>query len=303
MTRLASEARSSADMERSSSSRTPLLIDIPRDSPPPYANESPKATDSSTLLVHTPYSPGYYDEDINESYFQQGYARKRPFIRRALSCIKWPIIISTLIALCICTSLLTSHLVKVKAPELYAKQALNLNVSSVTVENLSSDGLQAHVVGEVSFDSSRVEDKLTRIFGRIATTIMRKAEIEDTYLFISHVGEDGKLHVVGRATVPNIVVDIRDNRVTPIDFISTVEDIASAEEVAKLIQEYLLGKLQNAVFRGDVDMPLRSGILPLGTHHVSHDVKLQGEYLFCYSTCRASHEAILYELVNLLMYC
>ncbi|KAK9241221.1 hypothetical protein V1525DRAFT_334664 [Lipomyces kononenkoae] len=279
MTELASDARSYRDRERSSSSRTPLLIDIPRDSPPPYANDSPKATDSSTLLVHTPYSPGYYDEDFNEAYFQQRYGRKRRFVLRALSCIKWPVIISSLVAFCICVSLLTSHLVQVQAPALYAKQALNLNVSSVSVENVSADGLQAHVVGEVSFDSSRVKDKPTRIFGRIATTIMRKAEIEDTYLFISHVGDDDKLRAVGRASVPNIVVDIRDNRVTPIDFISTVEDVASTEEIAKLVQEYLLGKLQNAVFRGDADLPLRSGILPLGTHHVSHDVKLQGQYL------------------------
>ncbi|KAK9346456.1 hypothetical protein V1522DRAFT_404478 [Lipomyces starkeyi] len=273
MPELAFEIRN--DVDGPSSSRTPLLIDSPRDSPPPYANVSPKAADSSTLLVHTPYSPGYYDDEFGESYFQPRNVRKRPLILRALSCIKWPVIIGTLIALCLCISLFTAHLAKIKAPELYAKQALNLNVSSVSVENLSSEGLQAHVIGEVSFDSSRVKDRPTRIFGRIATSIMRKAEIEDTYLFISHVDENGKLHVVGRASVPNIVVDIRDNHVTPIDFISTVEDIASAEEIAKLVQEYLQGKLQNAVFRGDSDLPLRSGILPLGTHHVSHDVKLE----------------------------
>ncbi|KAK9248658.1 hypothetical protein V1506DRAFT_452476 [Lipomyces tetrasporus] len=277
MSKPAFETRNDADW--SSSSRTPLLIDIPRDSPPPYANASPKATDASTLLVHTPYSPGYYDDDFDESYFHPRNVRKRPFIRRVLSCLKWPAIIGTLVALCLFISLFAAHLVEVKAPELYAKQALNLNISSVSVENLSSEGLKAHVLGEVSFDSSRVKDRPTRVFGRIATTVMRKAEVKDTYLFISHVDDNDNVDVFGRASVPNIVVDIRDNHVTPIDFVSTVEDIASAKEIAKLVQEYLQGKLQDAVFRGDADLPLRSGILPLGTHHVSHDVKLQGEQL------------------------
>ncbi|KAK9375374.1 uncharacterized protein V1513DRAFT_442730 [Lipomyces chichibuensis] len=274
MPELAFETRNDADGP--SSSRTPLLIDIPHDSPPPYENVSPKASESSTLVVHTPYSPGYYDDELDESYFQSRNVRKRPLILRALSCIKWPLIIGTLIALCLCISLFAAHLVQINAPELYAKQALNLNISSVSVENLSTEGLQAHVIGEVSFDSSRVKDGPTRIFGRIATTIMRKAEIADTFVLISH-GEGNRRHIVGRASVPNIVVDIRDNHVTPIDFISTVEDIASAQDIARLVQEYLQGKLQNAVFRGDSDLPLRSGILPLGTHHVSHEVKLQGE--------------------------
>jgi len=174
------------------------------------------------------------------------------------------------------------HLVSVNAPATYARQSIVLNVSSISVEDLYADGLKAHVVGEVSFNSSRVEDKWTRVFGRFATNVMRKAEVKETYMFISRVDEDQKSNIFGRASVPNIIVDIRDDHVTPIDFISEVEDIASVEEMAKLIDEYLEGKLGNAVFRGDADLPLRSGIMPLGTHHVAHEVKLQGEEFFIY---------------------
>ncbi|KAK9449130.1 uncharacterized protein V1518DRAFT_417239 [Limtongia smithiae] len=254
-----------------------LTIEIPRGSPPPYANISPKANDASTLLVHTPYSPGYYDDDdFDYGYFPR---RKQNVFVRALHFLKWPVIISSIVTICVLTTLVSLHAVKVKSPVLYARQSMNLNISSISIMDASASGLHAHVVGEISFDSSKVEDRTTRIIGRIATTIMRKAEVDETALFISRVEDNGKSSVFGRASVPRIVVDIRDKRVTPIDFISTIRDRASVTDIAKLVEEYFRGELAGALFRGDADLPLRSGILPLGTHHVAHDVRLSGASL------------------------
>ncbi|KAK9466238.1 hypothetical protein V1512DRAFT_264179 [Lipomyces arxii] len=237
------------------------------DSPPPYT-DSPKATD--TLLVHTPYSPGYYDDDY-ESYFTPRNTPKRCRLRS----LKWPALIATLIAILVLVSTLTSHLVNVNAPASYATQALNLTISSVSIDDMSADGVHAHVIGQVSFDSAKVKDRPTRVFGKIATTIMRKAEVLDTNMLISRLSAHNQLELFGSASIPNIVVDIRDHKVTPIDFVSTVHQLAAVSDIAKLVEEYLHGTLKDAIFRGDADLPLRSGILPLGTHHVAHDVKLE----------------------------
>ncbi|KAK9481305.1 hypothetical protein V1514DRAFT_300662 [Lipomyces japonicus] len=273
-------AKGSRESDEPTSSDMPLLhlnlSDQRPASPPLYNNESPKATDESALLVH---SPGYYDDD-DLSYFagRNVEHKKACLARRAFHYLKWPALIGVVAACCVLLSLLTVHAVSVNSPVLYAKQAINLNISSVSVLDLSSEGLHAHVQGEISFDSSRVKDRSTRILGRIATSIMRKAEVRDTFMIISKVdlNDGSKVDQLGRATVPNIVVDIRDNHVTPIDFISNVEDIADVEDIAKLVRDYLQGNLKEAIFRGDADLPLQSGILPLGTHHVAHDIKFQG---------------------------
>ncbi|KAK7205302.1 hypothetical protein BZA70DRAFT_277811 [Myxozyma melibiosi] len=255
-----------------------LSIEIP---PPPYANHKSSSA-TAALLVHTPYSPGYYDEDNEEDYGDGLFenTRRQPRVNsyavgRALRLFKWPIVISTLVAACLSLSLVASHLVKTSAPAMYAKQSINLNLTSVSIVQMSSNGIHTHVVGEISFNSSRVQDRTTRAVGRIATLIMRKAETKETTMDISHVDESGHPITIGQASVPNIVVDIRDGHTTPIDFISTVKDVAAISDIAKLVEEYLHGELNGAVFRGDVDLPLRSGILPLGTHHVAHDVHLQ----------------------------
>ncbi|KAK9463164.1 uncharacterized protein V1516DRAFT_672137 [Lipomyces oligophaga] len=198
---------------------------------------------------------------------------------RACSLLKWHLIALFTITTLVLSGLALSHAYKVNAPEAYARQALSLNFTSVSVSEISMEGVMVHVVGDVEFDSSRVEDKITRILGRIATTIMQKAEVADTSLYISRVLENSapdspSLQLFGRASVPSTIVDLRDHHPTHLDFISSVEDIAAVSEIANLVEEYLNGGLAGVKFRGDADLEIRSGILPLGTHHVAPVVQL-----------------------------
>ncbi|KAK9454255.1 hypothetical protein V1511DRAFT_420903 [Dipodascopsis uninucleata] len=263
--------------------RTPLMIDMPAEAPPPYSASSPKTPDEqSRLLVRTPFSPEYYDEYDADSYFGIPVRRKRPLFIRIVKALKWPAITALVLGFITLITVLAVQIVEVNAPATYVRQALNLNITSISVEDLSREGVKSRVQGEISFDSSKVDDSLTRNLGRFATSIMRKAEVKETYLYIARVESESNRKVIGRASIPNIVVDIRDKHVTPIDFVSNVEDIASVQEIAKLVEQYLQGHLQGALFRGDADITIRSGILPLGTHHVSHEVKLTGCLHFKY---------------------
>ncbi|KAF3214304.1 hypothetical protein TWF191_009818 [Orbilia oligospora] len=183
------------------------------------------------------------------------------------------ILVITLISLCFATlSILFLGFMLPEAVQEYAKKAADVKIDSLSVDSFTEDGIRVRVQGQVALDAERVRSVLLKNLGILVGSMARKVKIGSSkaVLYLPDYPEG----VLGIVSYPELVVNLRDGQATHVDIICDVEP-ASLEGIKPAIDDYLLGKIHFLRVQVESNMPLTSGMFPLGTHKVIQEVVLK----------------------------
>ena len=128
--------------------------------------------------------------------------------------------------------------------------AIDTKFQSLSIMDLNNDGLDCHILGSVSMHYGNIGNHFYRFFMKLASVIIGSVIIvpnDAVKLFASLQGTNETLHVLN-IYPPDIQVDIANNAITEIDFISkselieenivellnTLEDVNDEKAVMKL---------------------------------------------------------------------
>ena len=188
---------------------------------------------------------------------------------------RWPTIIALMVLGLVVVVILCLGFAAPEIGEEYAREAMVFEPTDLSIDSFTSTGVRARIRGDFTLDGSRVQKKPIRDLGRAGTWIARAVESKGSKVKV-FLPEYGDL-LLGTADVPPIVVDIRDGYTTHLDFLS---DLAAGnlDGIRRMANDWLEGKVGDLTVRGVADVPLKSGILGLGTQKLAETIVFRGEY-------------------------
>ncbi|KAF2086167.1 hypothetical protein K490DRAFT_45245 [Saccharata proteae CBS 121410] len=160
-----------------------------------------------------------------------------------------------------------------QAVEEYAQEAIVFKPTGLQFEAFSPSGVSVRIQGDFSMDAARVQKKSVRDFGRFGTWIAREVESDRSHVEVILPGYGDK--VLGTAEIPGIRVDIRNGHTTHVDFAAALRP-GSLDSVRDIANDWLEGRLTQLEVKGKADVPLRSGIIHLGTQTIEHAMVFEG---------------------------
>ena len=163
--------------------------------------------------------------------------------------------------------------------EQYAKQAVVFEPTDLSIHSFTTTGVRARVQGDFTLDASRVHGGPVRNLGRFGTWIARKAETRPSTVKVSSPELDV---VLGTATIPGIVVDLRNGQTTHVDFVTDLEP-GQVEGIRRLANDWIEGRLAELHVQGVAEVSLKSGIFSLGTQTITQSMIFKGSFSFLFS--------------------
>jgi len=259
---------------------SPLLASSRSPSPSDQLAAEPHHESTPLLAVEEASAQyGTDDRSIHES--GQSTASRRSYASSVASTKRsrrrWPSIV--MIALLTVVSLLIIVLgfFVPSAVEEYTKQAAVLEPTNLSLESITTDGVRARIQANFRLDGSRVRNDNVRRIGRVATWTVRQIGTERTTVQV-YLPEYGNI-LLGTADVPPFVIDIRDGHNTAINFVADLAP-GDAEGIRTVANDWLEGRLDRIRVQGKANIPLKSGIIPLGTHSVVESLVFEGQALY-----------------------
>ncbi|KAI9850076.1 MAG: hypothetical protein M1838_006088 [Thelocarpon superellum] len=195
---------------------------------------------------------------------------------------RWPSVLGLSVLSAIIVLIIAAGFVAPTVVESYASQAIVFEPSKVAIDSFTPDGVRARIQGTFQLDASRVENGAVRHLGRAGTWIARMVESEPSTVHL-YLPERGNV-LIGTATIPRLVIRIRDGDINEIDFLT---DLAPGEVdgVRQIANDWLEGRLGQLRLQGKANVGLKSGIFSLGTQSISeslvfedHDLPAIPEY-------------------------
>lgn len=162
------------------------------------------------------------------------------------------------------------------AVEEYAKEAVVLEPTNLSLESITADGVRARVQANFRLDASKVRNEHARRIGGVATWFVRDLSTEATKVSVYLPEYDNVL--LGSAGVPPLTINI-DGQNTAIDFVADLVP-GDAESIRAIANEWLEGRLGSLRFNGQADITLKTGFIPLGTHAISESLTVEGQSLY-----------------------
>ena len=190
---------------------------------------------------------------------------------------RWPSIIAGIVLAILVVLVLLGGFLVPGAVKQYAEGAAVIEPKALSVESITSDGVRARIQANFRLDGSRVENDDARRIGRFTTGIMRKLETEETKVDVLLPNYDNSL--LGSAVIPPITVDIRDGHSTDIDIVTDLLP-GDVENLRKIANQWLEGKLDQLKVTGAAKIKVKSGIFPLGAHDVVESMIFEGQTLY-----------------------
>ncbi|KAK8202768.1 hypothetical protein HDK77DRAFT_456205 [Phyllosticta capitalensis] len=175
---------------------------------------------------------------------------------------RWPSLVALLILCLVVILIMIVGFFAPAAVEQYAKEAVVFEPTGLSFQSLTPEGVSVRVQGDFSMDASRVDEKSVRDFGRFGTWIARSVKSGETKVEV--VLPDYSSDVVGSAIIPPLKVDIRNGHVTHVDFVADLKP-GSFDSVRDMANDWMHGRLSKLKVQGNAQVPLKSGIFPLGT--------------------------------------
>jgi hypothetical protein len=235
---------------------------------------SPELSENTPLLSRN-------DEESQTTYndLPNGAASPRPESISSSNTLskkkqrRWPTIVA-LSVLCVATVLAIIGFAIPSIAQEYAEQALVFNPETLSIDSFTSLGIRARIQGDFYLDSSKVRKKSVRDLGRFATWIAHEVKSGESRLGVYLPDYNGVL--VGSATVPPIKVNIRNHHHNKLDILADLEpgDIDGIRLVAK---DFLDGRLKELTAMAIAKVPLKSGLINLGTQDVQQILRLKGD--------------------------
>jgi len=190
---------------------------------------------------------------------------------------RWPTIFAvTLLGVAIVV-IITGAFFAPAVVEEYAKESIVIEPTSLSIAEITSDGVTARVQATFRMDASKVKNKHVRNIGRFGTWLAREVETKETTVEV-YLPEYGEI-LVGTAVVPRIVVDIRNGHGTAIDFLTKLHP-GDLDGIRRVANEWLEGHLGQIRVLGKADVGLKSGIFPLGTQTIAESLVFEGQSLY-----------------------
>lgn len=143
----------------------------------------------------------------------------------------------------------------------------------LSIDSFTSFGVRTRLKGDFYLDASRVKKKSVRDLGKAATWIAREVKSGrskvDVYL------PEYENALLGSAQIPSITVNIRNQHHNRIDILADLEpgDVDGIRRVAK---DFLDGHLKELDVYAIAKVPVRSGIINLGTQTVQQPMSFKG---------------------------
>ncbi|KAM5351998.1 hypothetical protein ACJ41O_004721 [Fusarium nematophilum] len=179
---------------------------------------------------------------------------------------RWPSIIAmAILGILVILIIILGFLVPPAVKE-YAEKAAVLEPTNLSIENITSDGIRARIRANVYLDGSRVDNLNSRRIGKAVTSVMRKLETKETTVRVYLPDYNGAL--AGSAVVPPLIIDVVDGHINELDFVADINP-GGAEDIRKIANDWLDGKLKQLKVLGKTQINLKSGFLPLGAHDVA----------------------------------
>lgn len=163
------------------------------------------------------------------------------------------------------------------ALEEYTKQAVVVEPTNLSVHELTSTGVSIKVQGTFKLDASRVKNDAVRKFGLFVSWVAREVESRPSTVEV-YLPEHGNV-LIGTATLPRIAVDVRDGHGTSLEFLAVLEP-GNAEDLRRIANDWLEGRLDRIRVMGKASVDLKSGIFPLGTQTIAESMIFEGQSLY-----------------------
>ncbi|KAK8130120.1 hypothetical protein PG999_002500 [Apiospora kogelbergensis] len=239
-------------------------------------NNSGETTPLLSSTTDTPRYDGDNDEPDNEaasirSRLSDGSSTQSP---KKGSTRRWPSFIAMgVLGLTVIAIIALAYIVPDAVQE-YAKQAAVVEPTSLSLESITAEGLRARIQATFRLDGARVANDHVRRVGKAATWVANQLGTEETSIVVTL--PDYKDLLLGTATVPPLLIHLKDGDVTNFDFITDIVP-GNMEGIRSIANEWLEGRLDKVRLRGKADLALKSGLLPLGTHSVAESLVFEAK--------------------------
>lgn len=265
----------------SDSERSPLLSAASSRKAPD--NREPDEPSETTPLLSssatTPRSDGEQDNAHRgdaASIASRATDASSPSSAKAKS-IRWPSVIAVIVLSLFALTVMILAFIVPAAVEEYAKQATVLEPTNLSLESITANGVRARIQADFRLDAERVENEHVRRVGRAVTWLAGELGTEATKISV-YLPDFGNV-LLGTAGVPPLTVSIVDGRRNAVDFVADLAP-GDAEGIRTIANEWLEGRLDSVRIKGQADVQLRTGIIPLGTHSIVESLTFEGQDLY-----------------------
>lgn len=194
---------------------------------------------------------------------------KKPFWKK-----RWPSIVALVILFAAVVFIIIGFLAT-EGIEEYAMQAADFKPTKLSLDSLTDTGVQVQVEGDFTMDASKVKKNSVRNLGRFGTWIAREVETGPTEVDV-YLPEYDMVRV-GVAKIPGIKVNIRNGHTTHISFFAHLEP-GRFDNLRNIANDWMDGRLGQIRLKGKADVPLRSGLIRLGSQTIEESFTFQGTY-------------------------
>ncbi|KAI9734760.1 MAG: regulator of (H+)-ATPase in vacuolar membrane [Claussenomyces sp. TS43310] len=243
----------------------------------------PQAHESTPLLAdsnNTPRYDGDHDDDddlvpspaaTSLRSIQEGRHSQRS---TKFNTGRWPTVVAvSVLGTVMVVIMIAAFLAPVVIDE-YAKQAMVIEPTDLSIDSFTTSGVRARIQAKFRLDASKVKNPNVRNIGRFGTWIARKVESQESKVEV-YLPEYGNL-LLGTARVPGLVVSVRNDDTTYVDFISEL-NAGDLEGIRRVANDWLEGTLGTLRVQGKADVSLKSGLVPLGTQSLSQSLIFEGK--------------------------
>ncbi|KAI9701591.1 MAG: hypothetical protein M1836_001647 [Candelina mexicana] len=244
------------------------------------SSETSRSTESTPLLSRDADQRHYNDEQPSGEATSPAASSLRSLQDgpqdKGTKARRWPTIIALTVLSIILALILVAGFFAPAIVQEYAMQATVFEPTNLSIDSFTVTGVRARVQGEFAMDASRVTNNVVRKIGRAATWIAREVESGESRVKV-YLPEYGDV-LLGMATIPHIVVNIRNGHVTSIDFLTDLQ-AGDIDGIRRIANEWLEGRLGQLRVEGRADVRLKSGLLRLGTQSISECIFFEGHDL------------------------
>jgi len=164
------------------------------------------------------------------------------------------------------------------AAETYAQEAAILDISSLSVDSFTANGVRVRVQATAKIDAHRVRNWSVRILGRVGTAVVGSVRVDKFDLYVCLLDYGNAL--LGTAQVPGISIDIRNGHSNKLDFVANAKP-GSLDTIRLLASDYMTGSLKAIRVVGEVEITVRKGLFHKNLGKITQGFTLTGE-----ATCR-----------------
>ncbi len=263
----------------SGSERSPLLSPAASSKGPDTTREAQESFETTPLLSSSTSTPRYDGErDDGDAASIASRATSTVSTRPAkASSIRWPSVIAVIVLALLAFAVMMLAFVVPAAVEEYAKQAIVLEPTNLSLESITSNGVRARIQANFRLDAQRVTNDHVRRVGKAATWLVGELGTEETKIDV-YLPEYNNI-LLGTAGVPPLRVSIVEGRNNAVDFVADLVP-GDAEGIRTIANEWLEGRLDSVRVRGQADIQLKAGIIPLGTHSIAESLTFEGQSLY-----------------------